>query len=74
MSNVIEHTSHATPRTMNTWWFVWRLIRYAPGLFLAQSALQIFFLTVQVVPGLIEKAIFDTITGAAPAVGQRGRR
>jgi ATP-binding cassette subfamily B protein len=49
---------------MNTWWFVWRLIRYAPGVFLAQSALQIFFLTVQVVPGLIEKAIFDTITGA----------
>lgn len=68
MSNVIEHTSHATPRTMNTWWFVWRLIRYAPGLFLAQSALQIFFLTIQVVPGLIEKAIFDSITGAAPAL------
>ncbi|MCB9119381.1 MAG: ABC transporter ATP-binding protein [Caldilineaceae bacterium] len=52
---------------MNTWWFVWRLIRYAPGLFLAQSVLQIFFLAVRVVPGLIEKAIFDSITGAAPA-------
>ncbi len=52
---------------MNTWWFVWRLIRYAPGLFLAQSVLQIFFLAVRVVPGLIEKAVFDTITGAAPA-------
>ena len=52
---------------MNTWWFVWRLIRYAPGLFLAQSLLQIFFLAVRVVPGLIEKAVFDTITGAAPA-------
>ena len=52
---------------MNTWWFVWRLIRYAPGLFLVQSILQIFFLVVRVVPGLIEKAIFDSITGAAPA-------
>jgi ATP-binding cassette subfamily B protein len=53
---------------MNTWWFVWRLIRYAPKLFLLQSALQIFFLGVRVVPGLLEKAVFDTITGAAPAV------
>ena len=52
---------------MNTWWFVWRLIRYAPGLFLVQSLLQIFFLAIRVVPGLIEKAVFDTITGAAPA-------
>ncbi|MBE2237523.1 MAG: ABC transporter ATP-binding protein [Caldilineaceae bacterium] len=52
---------------MNTWWFVGRLIRYAPGLFLAQALLQIFFLGVRVVPGLLEKAIFDAITGAAPA-------
>ena len=51
---------------MNTWWFVWRLIRYAPGLFVLQSILQIFYLGVRVVPGLIEKAVFDTITGAAP--------
>lgn len=52
---------------MNTWWFVWRLIRYAPGLYLLQAALQIFYLAIRVVPGLIEKAIFDTMTGAAPA-------
>lgn len=52
---------------MNTWWFVWRLIRYAPGIFLLQSALQIFYLVIRVVPGLLEKAVFDTITGAAPA-------
>jgi len=67
MSGEIEAARGRTP-TMNTWWFVWRLIRYAPGLFLARAALQIFFLTVRVVPGLIEKAVFDTITGAAPAV------
>ncbi len=35
---------------MNTWWFVWRLIRYAPGLFVAQSLLQIFFLAARVAP------------------------
>lgn len=66
MSTVTERTAPTT-RALNTWWFVWRLIRYAPGLFLVQSTLQIFFLTVQVAPGLIEKAVFDTITGAAPA-------
>jgi ATP-binding cassette subfamily B protein len=55
---------------MNTWWFVWRLIRFAPGVFALQSALIIFYLGVRVVPGLIEKAVFDTVTGAAPvAVG-----
>jgi ATP-binding cassette subfamily B protein len=53
---------------LNTWWFVWRLIRYAPGVFMLQAALQIFYLGIRVVPGLLEKAIFDTITGAAPAV------
>jgi ATP-binding cassette subfamily B protein len=52
---------------VNTWWFVWRLIRYAPGLFVAQSLLQIFFLAARVAPGLIEKAIFDSLTDAAPA-------
>ncbi|HQY92321.1 ABC transporter ATP-binding protein [Caldilinea sp.] len=60
---VAQHQQNA----MNTWWFVWRLIRYAPGLFLVQLLLQIFFLSMRVAPGLIEKAVFDTITGAAPA-------
>lgn len=59
-------TRTAPASAMNTWWFVWRLIRYAPGLFLLQSILQIFYLGVRVMPGLIEKAVFDTITGAAP--------
>lgn len=61
------HTARGDAATMNTWWFVWRLIRYAPGVFLAQSLLQICFLTLRVVPGLIEKAVFDTITGSVPA-------
>jgi ATP-binding cassette subfamily B protein len=50
---------------------VWRLIRYAPGIFVLQSLAQIFYLGVRIVPGLIEKAIFDAITGAAP-VGSDG--
>ena len=47
MSSALHDTQHVT-HPMNTWWFVWRLIRYAPGLFLLQSALQIFFLGVRV--------------------------
>ncbi len=39
------------------------LIRYAPRAFFVQSALQIFFLASVVLPGLIEKAVFDSITG-----------
>ena len=41
------------------------LIRYAPRAFVVQSALQIFYLGSMVLPGLVEKAIFDSITGAA---------
>jgi ATP-binding cassette subfamily B protein len=58
-------------RLIPTWPFVWRLIRYAPGIFILQSIAQVFYLGVRVLPGLIEKAIFDAITGAAP-VGSGG--
>ncbi|MFN8466164.1 MAG: ABC transporter ATP-binding protein [Caldilineaceae bacterium] len=56
-----------TRRLIPTWSFVWRMIRYAPGLFVVQSIIQIFYLGIRVLPGLIEKAIFDAITAAAPA-------
>jgi ATP-binding cassette, subfamily B, bacterial len=45
----------------------WRLIRYSPGPFAAHALCQIFFLGARVLPGLIEKSVFDTLTGAAPA-------
>jgi ATP-binding cassette subfamily B protein len=54
-------------RLIPTWRFVRRVIRYAPGVFVLQSVAQIFYLGVRVLPGLLEKAIFDTITGAVPA-------
>jgi ATP-binding cassette, subfamily B, bacterial len=41
------------------------LIAYAPRAFFVQSALQILFLGSVVLPGLIEKAVFDLITGQA---------
>ena len=41
------------------------LIRYAPRPFVVHAVLQIFYLGSRVLPGLIEKAVFDTITGQA---------
>ncbi|HUS15304.1 MAG TPA: ABC transporter ATP-binding protein [Chloroflexia bacterium] len=53
---------------LGTWPFNWSLIRYSPGPFAVHAVCQIFFLGSRVLPGLIEKAVFDTITGAAPVV------
>ena len=53
-------------KTMPTWPFMWRLITYAARPFSLHAALQIFFLGSRVLPGLVEKAVFDRITGAAP--------
>lgn len=50
---------------LQTWPFMWRLVTYARGPFGLHAALQIFFLGSRVLPGLVEKAIFDKITGAA---------
>lgn len=47
------------------WLFMWRLITGAREPFAAHAALQIFFLGSRVLPGLVEKAVFDKITGAA---------
>jgi ATP-binding cassette, subfamily B, bacterial len=62
-------TSDLQPATIATWPFNWRIIRYRPGMFLAHSLFVIFVFSLQIFPGLIEKAIFDTITGATPATG-----
>ncbi|HSH79623.1 MAG TPA: ABC transporter transmembrane domain-containing protein, partial [Herpetosiphonaceae bacterium] len=52
---------------MHTWPFNRALIRFRPRAFAAYCLFAILFLTGMVIPGLIEKAIFDTITGGAPA-------
>ena len=51
---------------LRTWPANGRLIRYAPGVFAVHAICQTFYLGARVLPGLIEKAVFDTITGAAP--------
>jgi ATP-binding cassette subfamily B protein len=53
--------------SLKTWFFNWRLIRYSPWLFGIHSAFAILFFAFQVLPGLIEKSVFDRLSGAASA-------
>lgn len=55
-------------RILATWPFNWALIRAFPGAFTWHSLFHILFQIVPVALGLIAKAVFDTITGATPAV------
>lgn len=48
-------------------YYNWRLVAFRPGLFAVHSVFAIIFFVFQVLPGLIEKRVFDGITGAAPA-------
>ncbi len=54
-------------RTLKTWPFNWQIIRYRPWPYAVYCFFRVSFFMIQVVPGLIEKGVFDTITGAAPA-------
>jgi len=51
--------------TLGTWHVTWRLIRKHQAPFAAFALFQLIFLLGRIVPGLIEKAIFDAITGKA---------
>jgi ATP-binding cassette, subfamily B, bacterial len=55
------------PRTIKTWPLNWALIRYRPWPFTVHTVLQILFIVAPVGLGLVAQAVFDTITGAAPA-------
>ena len=62
-------TAAAAPRhSLKTWYVNWRIIRYAPGVFGLHSMFALLYFAFQVFPGLIEKRIFDALSGAAPAV------
>ena len=51
---------------MNTWAFNWRIIRYQPWPYLVYVLCIVLSILAPLAPGLIEKSIFDTLTGAAP--------
>ncbi|MGI8588670.1 MAG: ATP-binding cassette domain-containing protein [Chloroflexia bacterium] len=56
----------ANSRKIGTAFYNRRLIRYAPWPLLLLVAGDLLFLSLRVVPGLIEKAAFDRLTDAAP--------
>jgi ATP-binding cassette, subfamily B, bacterial len=55
------------PTTLKTLPFNWKVITYRPVTFLLHSTFHILFLVGWVIPGLIEKRVFDIITGEVPA-------
>lgn len=57
--------THPTP--LKTWPAVWSLIRYQPAVFAVHTVFVILLFAGQVLPGLLEKLIFDSLTGSAPA-------
>lgn len=51
---------------MATWPFNWRVIRYCPWPYVLYTVSILVFAVGRIIPGLIEKAIFDTLLGATP--------
>jgi ATP-binding cassette, subfamily B, bacterial len=62
-----EELRMADERRFATWPFNWALIRHSPLIYAVHCAFHMLFLAAPVALGLIEKSVFDTITGAAPA-------
>jgi len=56
-----------TQTGLPTWSFNWSIMRYQPGVFILHSLFAILGFSLQVIPGLVIKAIFDTISGATTA-------
>ena len=54
-------------RTVPTWELTWRLIRFAAWPFLLYGVLWLLYLASGVVPGFVDQAFFDHLTGDAPA-------
>jgi ATP-binding cassette subfamily B protein len=66
-------TKALTTKTHPTWRYVARMARYRPGLYLLHAALWAAFGVASLLAGLIARAFFDTLTGAAhPPGGAQG--
>lgn len=60
-------TTTAPAPALGTPYFNWRMIRYSPWLFAVHAVFAILYFVFMILPGLIEKSLFDSITGVAPA-------
>lgn len=59
--------TQSSEHTIRVWPFNWRLITYRPWPYAVYCFFHMAFFILQVLPGLIEKSVFDTLSGAAPA-------
>lgn len=60
-----EAKGRSSPKS---WWYVWRLARFRPGMYLLSGLLASFmFYIFPLVPGLIVRGVFDNLTNKAPA-------
>lgn len=62
----MSKTATPTRSKLSTPRFNWTIMKYAPGWFALHAVCQTFFLGSRVLPGLIDKAVFDSISGSAP--------
>lgn len=60
-------------RPLPTWRYTLKMARYAPRLYLLHGALWSVMNLLSLVPGLVARDFFDTLTGAAQARGGVGR-
>ena len=61
----IPTTSRAD--SLKTWPVIWQIIRHQAGVFALHSLFTLIVFGLQVFPGLIEKSIFDALTGGSTA-------
>ena len=50
---------------MDTWWYMWRMIRYRPWLYLINGVLWTLIHLFPLLPGLIAREFFNTLEGQA---------
>lgn len=51
---------------MKTWQYVWRLLRYRPGIYFLNTLLAVTFIVSECVPVLLAREYFNMLTGQAP--------
>ncbi len=55
-------------KAVKYWWYIWRLIRFRPGLYITSGLLaSMMFYFFPLVPGLIVRGVFDNLSGNKPA-------
>ncbi len=65
-----DHASR--PAGLGTWYFNRQLVAFQPGLFAVHSTFAILFFLFQVLPGLIQKSVFDATLAPAASAGVTG--